>query len=332
MQSQKVSDMISKDDGLIAEADSDYTETPTKPSPKTSNKRVKKASPQKALVLAPVAKFSGNELTYDSLLIFMNHPKGMAAFNKQVSQYKSEPAPMYFVKCLRNVMKENSAQTDPLGICSAWDAWNAVRPAALTKHKDLSHEDQMLKDAVDNRFRTYIATLRSTNILSIPVRVFCHMCCKNGCPTGFEGFNDRGFREENMESIVKMLKGEGEKPWNNIHNASMHMMLKWKDKELRALVSPDTTAEEWKQLNPKQIGVKLEEWFESLDNEELEEREDLKDSQIPKAGQHRSGGIPRWVEDQDVEEWQAVLGTHLQMNFWLHVEQLIANYLSGVSV
>ena len=35
-----------------------------------------------ALVQAPVAKFGGNELTYDSLLIFMNHPNGLAAFNK----------------------------------------------------------------------------------------------------------------------------------------------------------------------------------------------------------------------------------------------------------
>ena len=107
------------------------------------------------------------------------------------------------------------------------------------------------------------------------------------------------------------------------------MMLKWKDEELRTLISPETTAEDWKKLNPKQIGVKLEKWFESLDNEELEERNNLKESQNPKAGQHRSGGIPRWVEDQDVEEWQAVLGTHLHMNFWLHMEQPKAHYLSG---
>ena len=112
------------------------------------------------------------------------------------------------------------------------------------------------------------------------------------------------------------------------------MMLKWKDDELRMLVSPETSVEDWKKLNPKQIRVKLEEWFESLDNEELEERKDLKDSQIPKAGQHRSGGMPRWVDDQVVEEWQAVLETHRrrQMNFWLRMEQPIANYLSGVSV
>ena len=108
---------------------------------------------------------------------------------------------MYFVKCLCNVMRENPAQTNPLGICSAWDTWNAARPAVLTTHKDLSNEDQQLKDAVDNRFHTYITTLHSTNILSIPVRVFCHMCCKNGCPTDFEGFNDRGFREANMYGV-----------------------------------------------------------------------------------------------------------------------------------
>ena len=103
------------------------------------------------------------------------------------------------------MMKENPAQTNPLGICSAWDVWNAVRPAALTKCKDLSHEDQMLKDAVNNRFCTYIATLRITNILSIPVRVFCHIYVLwKWVPPWIQRVNDRGFRdhEENMKSIV----------------------------------------------------------------------------------------------------------------------------------
>ena len=66
MQAQKQSDNISKDDVLIDKAGSDYKETPMKQSAKTSTKHVKKASPQKALVIAPVAKFGGNELTYNS--------------------------------------------------------------------------------------------------------------------------------------------------------------------------------------------------------------------------------------------------------------------------
>jgi len=41
----------------------------------------------------------------------------------------------------------------------------------------------------------------------------CSATCaaKTGAPPGFEGFNDRGFTEENMESIIKMLKVEGDK-------------------------------------------------------------------------------------------------------------------------
>ena len=47
------------------------------------------------------------------------------------------------------------------------------------------------------------------------------------------------------------------------------------------------------------------------DNKELEDHDNLKESQIPKAGQHHSGGIPRWpwVEDQEMEEWQDMLKT-----------------------
>ena len=74
MQANKTSDKIAKDDELVGEADNNDQETPTKPLSKTTNKRAKKASPQKGLVVAPVAKFAGNELIYNSLLIFMNHP------------------------------------------------------------------------------------------------------------------------------------------------------------------------------------------------------------------------------------------------------------------
>ena len=53
---------------------------------------------------------------------------------------------MYIVKCLCNVIKEVPAQTNLLGICNAW---NVVRPAALTKRKDLGYNEQLLKDSFE---------------------------------------------------------------------------------------------------------------------------------------------------------------------------------------
>ena len=73
------------------------------------------------------------------------------------------------------------------------------------------------------------------------------------------------------------------------------MMLKWKDEELRTLISPKSTLEDWKKLNSKQIGVKLEKWFESLDNEELEECDNLNS---------RSPRFQRWGSIE-VEEFLA---------------------------
>ena len=276
-------------------------------------------------------KRTSNELQYDTLIPFKNSQQGLQKFFKQIVNYKSEPAPKFFVQCLSAVMKENPEQKDPLKIVEAWEEWNAVRPASLVKRKDLPSADALLKDAVDKRFITYMQILRSTNIVPIPVRVFCHMVPKNGCPEGFEGYNDRGFRDTNMEDIILTLNGKGQRPWNNVHNASMHMMFRWSDDELRMKVRPDMAKEEWEVLTPKQIGIILAEWFESLDNDQLESRDDLKDGIIPKAGQHRGGGIPRWVEEQPtVSAWQAVLGNSIQMNFWLKLEQPIAHYLSGV--
>ena len=277
------------------------------------------------------SKRSDNELQYDSLIPFKNNRKGLEKFFKSVTTYKTDPAPKLFVQCLNAVMQEDSAQKDPLKILEAWEQWNNIRPQTMVKRKDLSSTDALLKDDVDKRFITYMQTLRSTNILAIPVRVFCWMVCKNGCPDGFEGYNDRGFRETNMDEIILTLKGKGQKPWNNVHNSSMHMMFRWSDEELMSKVRPDLTKQEWENMTPKEIGCLLEKWFEELDNEDLESREDLRDSLIPKAGQHRGGGIPRWVDDQpDVSSWQAVLGNKLQINFWLKLEQPIAHYLSGV--
>ena len=107
--------------------------------------------------------------------------------------------------------------------------------------------------------------LRSTHILNIPVRVFCHLACKNGCPPDFKKFNDRTFRDANMQAVLDMLEGKpNAKPWNNIHNASMHVMMKWDEEELRQRICPSMSPAEFAQLTPKQIGIHLEAWFESL--------------------------------------------------------------------
>ena len=109
--------------------------------------------------------------------------------------------------------------------------------------------------------------LRSTHILNIPVRVFCHLACKNGCPPEFKNFNDRTFRDANMQHILDMLEGKPHaKPWNNIHNALMHVMLKWDEEELRQKVCPNICAEDFAKLTPKEIGVHMENWFQSLVN------------------------------------------------------------------
>ena len=75
----------------------------------------------------------------------------------------------------------------------------------------------------------------------------------------------------NMQYILDMLEGKPHaKPWNNIciHNASilMHVMLKWSEEELRQKVCPSISAEDFAKLTPKEIGVHLEQWFQSLVN------------------------------------------------------------------
>ena len=79
-------------------------------------------------------------------------------------------------------MNENAEQKDPLKRIKAWEQWNNVRPASLVKRKDLPSANAMLKDAVDKQFITYMQILHCTNIVLVPVKVFCHMVPKNGCP------------------------------------------------------------------------------------------------------------------------------------------------------
>ena len=47
-------------------------------------------------------------------------------------------------------------------------------------------------------------------------------------PPKFKNFNNCIFRSSNMQSIMDMLEEKlNAKKWNNILNASMHMMIKW---------------------------------------------------------------------------------------------------------
>ena len=305
------------------------------------------AKSRKRIVLAEGSPIGGSkrerkiagqeELQFDTLIPFKNHPDGLECFSYNVVNYTSEPAPRHFVEALEAVMSDKSTnQKDPLDIIGAFKEWDIARPAVFSKKAVLTNQELALKDSVDKRFITYMSILRSTHCINIPVRVFCHLACKNGCPPEFKGYNDRTFRTPNMDFILAMLEGRpGAKKWNNIHNASMHMMLKWDEEELRSNVCPDIPAEEFANYTPKQIGALLEKWFEELDTPDLHKRADLEGILIPKAGQHRSAGIPRWVRKmQKAGRWQevqAMLGTHLTMNFWLKEEQPVAHYLSGVS-
>ena len=77
------------------------------------------------------------------------------------------------------------------------------------------------------------------------------MCSKDGGPPKFRNFNDRTFKKVNMEDVIKILDGQGSKPWNNIHNASMHMMLPWSDEELKQHIAPGMEQERWENLTPR---------------------------------------------------------------------------------
>ena len=71
-----------------------------------------------------------------------------------------------------------------------------------------------------------------------------HLACKD--------FNDRTFRIPNMVKIMDMLEGKPNvKKWNNIHNASMHMMLKFNEEKQRQYICPEMSGEEFALLTPK---------------------------------------------------------------------------------
>ena len=117
------------------------------------------------------------------------------------------------------------------------------------------------------------------HILNIQVHVFCHMACKNGYPPEFKHNNDRIFRSQNMQTILDMLEGKpNTKPWNNIHNELIHMMLKWDKDEFRQFICPALDSNQFSKLTPKEIGAHLEVWFSSWILQALNQRRSLKES------------------------------------------------------
>ena len=112
-----------------------------------------------------------------------------------------------------------------------------------------------------------IQGLCSMHILNIPVRVFCHLACKNGCLPESKNCNDLIFQSLNMQNILDMFEGKpNAKLWNNFYNASIDVMLKWHEDKLRKRICPSKLSEAFSQLTstPKQISTHLEVWFQSL--------------------------------------------------------------------
>ena len=114
-------------------------------------------------------------------------------------------------------------------------------------------------DCCDNAMQ--VLSMRSTHILNIPVRVFCHLACKNGCLPESKNCNDLIFQSLNMQNILDMFEGKpNAKLWNNFYNASIDVMLKWHEDKLRKRICPSKLSEAFSQLTstPKQRRTHLE--------------------------------------------------------------------------
>lgn len=227
------------------------------------------------------------ELKWDTLLPYKNHPDGEKKFNDHLKRRPNDPTPMWFVTTLQNVMKDESLQPpqkDPLGIIEAWEKWESIQPNTYSSKKNLTAEQRRAKDLVGQKFHSYLHLLRCADCVKVPVKVFSHMVCQNGCPPDFEGYNDRPFRDANMLELEAKLSGKHSESWNNMQNLGMHVMVKWSDMELKQLIAADMAEGDWKSLNPKEIGKLVEEWFQKLSSEDLDNRSELIESLIPTAG------------------------------------------------
>jgi hypothetical protein len=284
----------------------------------------------------PVEKFSADELKSDTLFPYKQHKLGLDKFNSMVQNKPVYDTPKLFVATLKKVMEDETVQPpqkDPLKIVEAMDHLNLIQPQAFADKKQLTADQRRARDIVGQKFHSYLQLLRCTAPIQIPVRVFCHMACQRGCPSDFDGYNDRAFRESNMLELEAKLEGRHSESWNNLQNASMHLMIRLTDEELKLKIAPQMEAQSWAELNPKQIGRLFQTWLAELDNEDLETKTELKEFLIPTAGQHRCAAIPRFVTMQkEVKDWQGVLGSHITANIWLRMEKNVSNYISGVSI
>ena len=135
-------------------------------SPAAASETVKVASSsRKRIVLAEGSPIGGTkkerkiagpeELQFDPLILFKNHPDGLECFLYNVVHYTSKPAPRHFVEAFEAVIADKSTnQKDPLDIVGTFKEWDEARPAVFSKKALLTNQELALKDAVDKRFIT----------------------------------------------------------------------------------------------------------------------------------------------------------------------------------
>ena len=100
------------------------------------------AKSRKRIILAEGSPIGGSkrerkiagqeELQFDTLIPFKNHPDGLECFSYNVVNYTSEPAPRHFVEALEAVMSDKSTnQKDPLDIIGVFKEWDIYKLGPL---------------------------------------------------------------------------------------------------------------------------------------------------------------------------------------------------------
>jgi hypothetical protein len=230
---------------------------------------------------------SSGELTWNTLLPYKNHINGEKRFNESVRKHPDDPTPQWFVTTLKMVLNDETLrprQEDPLGIVEAWQMMKDIQPNFFSDKKLLTVEQRRARDSLGQKFHSYLQLLRCADCVRIPVKIFCHMVCKSGCPPEYDGYNDRPFKDTNMNELESKLSGKHVESWNNMQNLSMHLMVKWTDEELKQIVAPDVAEAVWNSWNPKQIGAQVQKWLDGLDPDTFERQMEFQASLIPTAG------------------------------------------------
>ena len=78
-----------------------------------------------------------------------------------------------------------------------------------------------------------------------------------------------------MLELLAKLEGRHSESWNNLQNASMHLMICLTNEELKLKIAPQMEAQSWADLNPKQNGSHFQTWLAELDTQDLETKSDF---------------------------------------------------------